>query len=184
MSRIESSTSFRVQGPVTSIGQLVEQKKMVAFKLPEHLQAELALHDQQVEARQEANRAAAAANPDKVFAQIVKNGQVVAMVYDSGSAFTQQNIPGLKLTEDFAGQSLADRRLAELMRAVPGTVIYDNFLPLPGQTSASDIKSSSKVDQSLLPKVTARGLADMTEEIAAARDAAMLAAGITPKKVG
>jgi hypothetical protein len=31
MSRIESSTSFRVQGETTSIGQLVEQKKMVAF---------------------------------------------------------------------------------------------------------------------------------------------------------
>lgn len=184
MSRIESSTSFRIQGPVTSIGQMVEQKQMVAFKLPEHLQAELALHDQQVEARLEANRAAAAANPDKVFAQIVKNGQVVAMVYDSGTAFTQQNMPGLKLTEDFAGQSLADRRLAELMSAVPGTVIYDNFLPLPGQTSASDIKSSSRVDQSLLPKVTARGLGDMTEEIAAARDAAMMVAGITAKKVG
>lgn len=184
MSRIESSISFRVHGPVTSIGQLVEQKQMVAFKLPEHLQAELDLHDQQVEARQEANQAAAAANPDKVFAQIVKNGQVVAMVYDSGTAFTQQNMPDLNLTEDFAGRSLADRRLAELMRAVPGTVIYDNFLPLPGQTSASDIKSSSRVDQSLLPKVTARSLGDMTEEIAAARDAAILTTAITPKKVG
>ncbi|MYN39279.1 hypothetical protein GTP55_07840 [Duganella sp. FT109W] len=184
MSRIESSNSFRLQGETTSIGQLVEQKKMVAFKLPEHLQAELALHDQQVEARLAANQAAAAANPDKVFAQIVQNGQVVAMVYDSGTAVTQQNIPGLKLTEDFAGRSLADRRLAELTRAVPGTVIYDNFLPLPGQTSASDIKSSSSVDQSLLPKVTARGLGDMTAEIAAARDAAMLAAGIPLKKAG
>lgn len=184
MSRIEGSASFKIQGPVTSIGQLVEQKKMVAFKLPEHLQAELAQHDQQMEARQQANQAAAAANPDRVFAQIVKNGQVVAMVYDSGSAYTQQNVPGLKLTEDFAGQSLADRRLAELMRAVPGTVIYDNFLPLPGQTSATDITSSSKVDQSLLPKVTARGLSDMVDEINAARDAAMLAAGIIQKKAG
>ena len=184
MSRIEGSASFRVQGPVTSIGQLVEQKKMVAFKLPEHLQAELALHEQQVVAREDANRAAAAANPDKVFAQIVENGQVVAMVYDSGSAYTRQNVPGLKLTEDYAGQSLADRRLAELMRAVPGKVIYDNFLSLPGQTSANDIKSSSRVDQSQLPKVTARGLSDMVDEINAARDAAMLAAGITPKKAG
>ena len=184
MSRIEGSASFKIQGPVTSVGQLVEQKKMVAFKLPEHLQAELAQHDQQVEARQQANQAAAAANPDRVFAQIVKNGQVVAMVYDSGSAYTQQNVPGLKLTEDFAGQSLADRRLAELMRAVPGTVIYDNFLPLRGQTSANDITSSSKVDQSLLPKVTARGLSDMVDEINAARDAAMLAAGITQNKAG
>ena len=184
MSRIEGSASFKVQGPVTSIGQLVEQKKMVAFKLPEHVQAELALHDKQVAARQQASQAAAAANPDKVFAQIVNNGQVVAMVYDSGSTYTQQNVPGLKLTEDYAGQSLADRRLAELMRAVPGKVIYDHFLPLPGQTSASDFASSSRVDQSQLPTVTARGLSDMVDEINAARDAAMQAAGITPRKVG
>lgn len=60
MPRIEGSALFKIQVPATSVGQLVEQKKMVAFKLPEHLQAELALHDQQVEARQQANQAAAA----------------------------------------------------------------------------------------------------------------------------
>jgi hypothetical protein len=158
MSRIDSTPSFRVQGEVTSLGKLAKEKPGFAIPATAEQIAELTLHEEQTEAREAAAARHAEQNPDKIYAQVVVEGKIMATVYDSGFAATGQSIPGLKLSEDGQGLALAKTRLDEIIKAMPGKVIYSNFVP---QMKAP----SSGIPESSLPKVTARSLSEMAQEM-------------------
>lgn len=158
MSRIDSTPSFRVQGEVTSLGKLAKEKTGFAIPATAEQIAELTLHDEQSQVREAAAAGYADQNPDKIYAQVVVEGKIMATVYDSGFTATEQSSHGLKLTEDGQGLALAKSRLEEIIKAIPGKVIYSNFVP---QMKAP----SSDVPESALPKVTARGLSAMAQEM-------------------
>lgn len=158
MSRIDSTPSFRVQGEVISLGKLAKEKPGFAIPATAEQIAELKSHDEQSQAREAAAVRYAEQNPDKIYAQVVVEGKIMATVYDSGFTSTQHNVPGLKLTEDGQGLALAKARLDEVIKAMPGEVIYSNFVP---QMKAP----SSSIPDSALPKVTARGLSEMAHEM-------------------
>lgn len=160
MSRIDTSSPYRVQGPVISFAELAKTKPGLVIPMPPEQMEELKLHDQQTQAREAAAASYAAQHPDKIYAQVIVNGSVFATVYDSGTAGTQYVIPGL--SEDGSGLELAKKRLGEIVRAVKGQVVYDNFVPPLGP-------APSTLPESALPQVSARGLADMAHELALAR---------------
>jgi len=171
MSRIESSSSFRVQGPVTSIAELAKDKPgFVIAATPEQV-AELKLREAQMQAREAAAVRHARENPDPVYAQIVSNGKVVATVYASGSAGTVQNL-GIKLTEDGYGLPLAKTRLAELSKALGGEIVY----------AKGPVKAPAPLLESNLPQVTARGLNDMVHDFEWALARARMQGGASGKE--
>jgi hypothetical protein len=159
MSSIGSSTSFRFEGQVISIAELAKTKPgLIRAATPEQI-AELSLYEKQTQEREAAVNRYAREHPDHIYAQVMVNGEVAATVYDSGIAGTVQNIPGLKLTEDGQGLDLAKTRLAEIMRAIPGKVIYDHFVEPPGPAPSSNIPDWA------IPKVTARNLSQMLQDM-------------------
>lgn len=156
MSRIDSAPPYRVEGPVTSIAELAKSKPGLVTQLSADQIAELKLHDEQAQAREAASQRYAEQNPSKIFAQVLVQGKVFATVWDSGSAGTQYAIPGL--SEGNAGVDLARRRVADIVKAVGGQVSYANFQAPAGPAPAV-------VPESALPKVTARGLNDMVQDM-------------------
>jgi hypothetical protein len=158
MSRIDSSNPYRVQGPVTSIAELAKNKPGFVVPATAAQIDELQSHQAQSEAREAAGARQTAQNADPIYAQVVLDGEVVATVYASGIAATQQTIPGLKLTEDGQGKALAKTRLDEIMKAIPGAAIYDNFVR-PASAPSSAIAEAAP------PTVTARGLNDMVRDL-------------------
>jgi hypothetical protein len=173
MSRIDSASPYRVQGPVTSFAKLAKTKPGFAIPAtPEQIE-ELKLHEQQSQAREAAAVRYAEQHPDKIYAQVIVNGSVFATVYDSGSAGTQYAIPGL--SEDGSGLALAKKRLDEIVQAVQGRVVYDNFVPPLGPPP-------STVPESALPQVTARNLADMARDMDRALARSRMAAEDATKK--
>jgi hypothetical protein len=158
MSSINSSSAYRVQGGVTTATEIAKQKPgFVTAATAEQVQ-ELKLHDEQTQARAAAVAHYAEQNPSKIFGQVMVNGKVIATVYDSGSAETQQNIPGLKLTEEGNGLELARTRLKEISQAVKGQVIYSDFVPQQGPAPAL-------AQETALPQVTARSLNQMARDM-------------------
>ncbi len=157
MSPIDSANPYRVQGPVTSVAELAKSKPGMVIAATAEQKAELALFEQQTQARQAASDSQAAANPSKIFAQIIVDGKVFGTIHDSGSAGTQYAMSGL--SEGDAGLDLAKTRLREILQAVKGShAIYSGFAPLAGPAPAV-------IDESRLPKVTARSLADMAQDM-------------------
>ena len=154
MSRIDSANPYRIQGPVTSFGELGKTKPTIATAMPEEFVAELKLHEEQVEARISAQFAYGQANPDQIYAQVSLGGKVVATVYESGITSVEHAAYGAELTEHGSGLDLAKARLAGIMEAVEGEVRYSGFEPQPGWVA-------SNIPESVLPKVTARGLIDL-----------------------
>lgn len=158
MSRIDSANPYRVHGNVMSMAELAKNKPGLAVQAtPEQIE-ELALHDQQVAARQAAVARYAAGHPDQIYAQVVAQGKVVATVYDSGITVLTRDAPGLALSENGEGLALAKNRLAELMQAIPGKAIYSGFMAPP-------MPPSSNIPESALPAVTARGLVEMARQM-------------------
>jgi len=158
MSRIDSANPYRVQGNIMSMAELAKNKPGFAVQAtPEQIE-ELALHDQQVAARQAAVAQYAAEHPDQIYAQVVAQGKVVATVYDSGITVVTHNAPGLTLSENGDGLALAKTRLAELMQAIPGKAIYSGF-------TAPPMPPSSNIPESALPAVTARDLVEMARQM-------------------
>ena len=158
MSRIDSPNPYRVQGEVISIAELAKTRPgMIRAATAEQI-AEMSLYEQQTREREAAVARYAQEHPANIYAQVVVDGKVMATVYDSGIAGTVHNVPGLKLTEDGEGLSLAKTRLAEIMRAIPGKVIYDNFVPPDGP-------APSTIPESAIPKVTARHLGQILQDM-------------------
>jgi hypothetical protein len=158
MTRIDSTSPYRVQGSVISVAELAKQKPgFVIAATPEQVE-ELKLHDEQSQAREAAVAQYAEQNPSKIFGQVLVRGEVIATVYDSGSAETQQDIDGLQLTEEGSGLELARTRLGEIMQAVKGQVIYSNFVARQGPAPAV-------MQEAALPQVTARSLNQMAREM-------------------
>ena len=158
MSSIPSSSAYRVLGPVISVAEFAKTRPgMVIAATPEQIE-ELKLHDEQVQARTDAINRYAEQHPDKVFAQVIVNNQMVATVYDSGSSLTLNPISGL--TEHGSGLDLAKARLADFKRELGGRVIYSDFLPAP----ASSAPIPESVERTL-PKVTARSLNGMADSM-------------------
>ncbi|KQV82324.1 hypothetical protein ASD15_09785 [Massilia sp. Root351] len=153
MSRIESSNSFRVQGPVASIADLAKDKPGFVLPATPEQVAELQLREAQMQAREAAAVRHARDNPDRVYAQIVTNGEVVATVYASGAAGTVHKL-GVKLTQDGYGLPLATTRLAELSKATGGEIVY----------AKGPVAAPAPLMESDLPQVTARGLNDMVQD--------------------
>eukprot|EP01034_Spumella_vulgaris_P040366 gene40366-49921_t len=171
MSRIESSNSFRVQGPVTSIAELAKEKPGFVIAATPGQVAELKLREAQMQAREAAAVRHARDNPDPVYAQIVSNGKVVATVYASGSAGTVQDL-GIKLAEDGYGLPLAKTRLAELSKALGGEIVY----------AKGPVKAPAPLLESDLPQVTARGLNDMVHDFEWALARARMQGGADAKE--
>lgn len=158
MSTINASSIYRVQGNVMKIADIAKEKPGFVIPATEEQIQELKLHDEQTRQREAAVAQYAEQHPSKMFGQVIVNGEVIATVYDSGSAETRQQIAGLKLTEDGSGLDLARTRLDEITKAVKGQVIYSNFVTRPGPASAV-------VSESALPQVTARSLNQMAREM-------------------
>jgi hypothetical protein len=78
-------------------------------------------------------------DPEKIYAQVVVNGKVVATIYDSGVTESEGAIP--RLTEEGHGLSLAKARLKDILQVVHGQVKYSNFLPTMAERSAPEIKN-------------------------------------------
>lgn len=155
MSRIDS---YRVQGTIISFAELAKKKPDIAVAATTAQIDELELHGKQVAAREAAGAHYAARHPDQIHAQIVADGKVVATVYRSGTTVTQRDISGLELSETGQGVALAQTRLAELLQAVPGKVIYSDF-------QAPPMPPSSNLPDPAVPAVTARGLTDMVRDM-------------------
>ena len=166
MSRIDSGSSHRLQGAVTSIAELAKKKPGFVIPATAEQVAGMKLHDEQMQAREATAARHARDNPDPVYAQIVANGEVVATVYASGSASTRQNL-GLRLTEDGEGLALAQKRLAELTRAIPGEVVY----------AKGPVQAPAPLREQDLPQVTARGLNGMVRDMEWALARARMDAG-------
>lgn len=64
---------------------------------------------------------------EKIYGQVLVDGQVFATVFESGSAQTAREIAGL--TNDGSGLSLASARLQEIAKAVGGEIRRADFLP-------------------------------------------------------
>ncbi|WP_036303607.1 hypothetical protein [Methylotenera sp. L2L1] len=174
MSRIDSANPYRVQGTVISIAELAKKNpNFVISATPAQIE-ELKLHDEQTALREAAGARYANQHPDQIYAQVVSEGKVLATVYDSGITTTQQNIPGLKLSENGQGLALAKTRLDELMQAISGKVIYSNFVQ-------PKVSPSSNIPDSALPSVTARGLNEMVRDMDWARVRSRMVVDETPK---
>lgn len=112
----------------------------------------------QTKAREDAAHAYAMQHPDKVYAQVVANGKLVATVYDSGAAQTDQSMRGMPETGE--GTNLAESRLAYMAKSTGGKVIRSDFLPVQGQ-------SYRGAPESALPSVTARSLDQILQDVLA-----------------
>lgn len=152
MTRIDSASPYRVQGTMISIAELAKSKPgFVISATPEQL-AELKLREEQEQVRAAAVASYAKQNPDQVYAQIIlPNGQVFATVRESGSTRTPYEFPGL--IEDGAGVDLAEKRLAQIAKAVGGEV---NYSDLPSTANAGATIPDSVMEN--MPQVTARNL--------------------------
>jgi len=159
MTSIPSSSAYRVLGPVISVAEFAKTRPgMVIAATPEQIK-ELKLHDEQVQARTDAiNRYSAQQPPDKVFAQVIVNNQMVATVYESGGAYAHSAISGL--TEHGSGLDLAKARLADFKRELGGRVIYSDFLPAPAGNG-----TIPEAVERTFPKVTARSLNGMADSM-------------------
>lgn len=162
MSTINSTGTYRLQGNAIGIAELAKQKPGLVIPATPEQVAELKRHDEQKTVRAEAVRQYAEKNPSKIFGQVVVNGEVIATVYDSGSARTERNIDGLKLTNDGGGTELAQKRLHEIVQASKGQIIYANFVSPSGPAPAVVANDAA------LPQITARGLNQMAREMEAA----------------
>lgn len=138
---------YRITGPGMSMTEALERNggKGVIKATPEQI-AEMALYDQQMQARQAAAARYVAIHPDQVYGQVVVGGKLFATVYESGSAVTPH---AMRMTENGSGTALANARLAEIAKAAGGQVIYDHFFPTPANVGGV-------VPESALPPVTAR----------------------------
>lgn len=172
MSGIDSVNPQRIHGTVTSIGDMARKTPGMAFAAPAEQVEELRQHEQQRAAREAAGRRHAEDHPDQIYAQVVAGGKVVATVYGSGTAVFEQDIPGLALTANGEGLALADARLADILKASPGTVTYTDF-KAPGTVSAG-------LPESARPQVTARGLNEMVRDMDWSLARARMAGGDTP----
>lgn len=143
---------YKIEGPVVRLTDMLERNggQGVIKATPEQI-AEMALYDQQMQAREAAAARYAASHPDQVHGQVVVGGKLFATVYQSGSAVTPYAIP---MTENGAGTKLANARLADIAKAAGGQVIYDHFFPTPANPGAV-------VPESALPPVTARSHQDI-----------------------
>lgn len=147
--------SYKITGPIISIAEHAKNRPGMVIKASEEQIAEVKLHDEQVQAREEVNRNYAKQHPVKVYGQVVVEGKLFATAYESGSVHMPYQ---MKLSEDGFGSSLAETRLNEIAKAVNGTIIYSDFFPDPGGTFWS-------APESILPPVTARGLIDFVDEM-------------------
>ncbi len=176
MTRIDSASSYRVQGPVMSIAELAKTKPgFVIPASPEQI-AELKLHDEQTQAREAATTRYAEQHPDHIYAQVIVDGKVFATVYDSGIAGTAYAIADL--SEDGSGLDLAKKRLGEIVKAVHGQVVYSGFQPPPGPAPSTMSEEAERA----LPKVTARGLGQIMQDMDWALARSRMAADDTSKK--
>lgn len=158
MATINASSAYRVQGTVMNVSEMAKQKPGFVMAATAEQVQELALHDQQIQQRAAAVAQQAQQQTSKIFGQVIVNGEVIATVYDTGSAQTQQDIAGLKLSDEGEGLALAQTRLDEITRAVKGQVIYSNFVP-------TNSPAPAVVQETALPKVTARSLNQMAREM-------------------
>lgn len=159
MSRIDAASPYRITGQVTSMVEHAKNKPDMVYAATAEQIAELKLHDEQVAARLAAIQAYADAHPDQIYAQVMVDGKAVATVYDSGITMVMRNVAGLALTEHGEGLALAKARLADIAQAIPGQIIYSDFDVPPGRAPAGNIPDIG------FPKVTARGLVEMTRDM-------------------
>lgn len=151
MSSINSTSSYRVQGSVNSVAELVKAKSCPGIQKRTEAQInEGKAWEEQTRLHEEAVSRYAALHPDKIYGQVMVDGKLFATVWDSGSAGTPYAIPGL--SENGTGIELAERRLAEIAQAVKGKITYSDFLPPIGGPSCSIPDEVAAT----FPKVTAR----------------------------
>ena len=160
MSSINSTSPYRVQGPLMTLEDLAKSKPdAVIYKMTDAQIRELNAHEEQTRLRREAVDSYAKAHPNPVVGQVLVDGKVFATVFSPGGYATAHAMPGLSE----ADLSPADR-LAEIARAVKGEIIYSDFLP---DWSGGDWSGFSTIPDDVMatmPKVTARGLNQMRPE--------------------
>jgi hypothetical protein len=133
----------------------IDPSKAVGIKFTKAELDEIKLNEIQTRAREEANQRYAEQHPDKVYAQVVVNGKPFATAYDSGVTETPYQMLGMP--NDGFGPGLAEARLAYIAKAVGGKIIHSNFFPVAGG-------SSRGAPDSVLPRVTARGLGEILQD--------------------
>jgi hypothetical protein len=132
----------RMLGRTVCAGDVIKANPDIVFSrqmTPAEKRAE-----QELEKRQLVEELAAAKrqpdnDPEKIYAQVVVNGKVVATIYDSGCVESEGSLPNL--TSDGSGLSIAKARVKEITQFVHGQVKYSNFLPTMAERSAPEIKN-------------------------------------------
>lgn len=105
---ININSAYRITSTAASIAELAKNRPGIVVKATDEQIAELKLHDEQVQAREEANRRYAEQHPVKVYGQVVVDGELFATVYESGGAMTS---PPMKMSNEGLGTNLAETRL-------------------------------------------------------------------------
>lgn len=159
---ISAVSPYRIEGPVYSLEDMVQRtgRPLIAVKMTEAQSQEIALREQQERARERINFSYAQSHQYHAVGQVVLNGDLIATVTDGGTVESPRPLPGLS-EQDL---SPADR-LAEIARAVNGTIIHSNFLPTMGGWTGPS------APESMLPPITARSLSEiLAQEIMPAMD--------------
>lgn len=156
MSSIDSSSRYKIQGPVFSFAELAKNKPDMFLSPQKFTEAqikEIAEHEKQVQRREEAVNRYAEAHPDPIHGQVMVDGKLFATVYDSGAFELPYRDPYL---EKLSGS--ADTLLEQIAQHTKGEIKRSDFLPpLYGPGAV--------VPDSVLPPITARSPSDIFNEL-------------------
>lgn len=141
---ISSTREYRIQGPTLSLSDVLKNSpNVVAHKETESEKQEFKLIEERQRLGEEEAQKDLQQNPNKIFGQVIVNGNVFATVYDSGGAETARNI---SMPNDGDGIALAKARLNAIAKSVNGTIKYSDFLPTFGEGSAHINNSNSSLE--------------------------------------
>lgn len=93
-------------------------------------------------------------DPSKLFAEVYKDGKVVARLYNGGSATTYGKAEGIVTGQDEpyeSGPQLAQWRAAKIASALGGTVKMADTAQTQSQWAVTSAAESAKRDQAMAP---------------------------------
>lgn len=147
-----ASSGYRLTGPGYTLAEMAQRtgKPIVAYQMSEAQLKEIQLREQQERAREQANYAYAWNHRDQPIGQVVKDGTLIATVFDRGGVEYPHS--ALHLSSDSLSP---EQMLAEIAQATHGQIIHGNFLPTMGGWSGPGAPESE------LPPITARSLSEI-----------------------
>jgi hypothetical protein len=139
--------------PVTNLKQL-DAPLMALQKVPESLSAARLLNMTSMIHTMQLDGVTSDDAPDKLFAEVYKNGEVVARLYNGGSAVTYGKADGIVTGDDDpfdGGPKLAQWRANKIASAMGGTVKLASTAQTQSQWEISYAADQAKRDQAMAP---------------------------------